>query len=490
MRQRIWVKLATLILIMQGLWSCTKDATAINTLFGTSLSKQTVDAFIDKKMESLDMPGLSIAIINEGRVVYHNVKGYANKEKQQLVDSLSIFEGASISKPVFGHFVMTLVEDGLLDLDRPLYKYLPNHSIAHDERYRKITARMALSHRTGFPNWRDDYPTKELFIQFEPGSEYHYSGEGYQYLAEVVRQILNTNWAGVEAEFQKRIAIPFKMQHTKFIQDAYLRRNKVQPYDQNGRWIDKSANAWWASRDSVFVAPTTLHSEALDFSKWMIAIMDQKGLSSEGYEELFKSHSDISSGLLEQDYTLGFVKLSVLNLADLYTHSGNNDGFSTYFALDKDKKWGFVFFTNASRVGEAFAQQLTYKLLLSGTNNKVIAIVLAFVSGLLLVLINLYLLLFRSRPAASGFRKTNLYIGFLCSSYVLALILLMLSLSYGMVKYLYPLGLFLLLCVLGISFNQMKKYRETQDDKKFNLIIQKALLIGVLISGLIAGFVE
>ncbi|WP_374960294.1 hypothetical protein, partial [Gilvibacter sp.] len=149
-----------------------------------------------------------------------------------------------------------------------------------------------------------------------------------------------------------------------------------------------------------------------------------------------------------------------------------------------------VFFTNASRVGEAFARQLTYKLLLSGTNNKVIAIVLAFVSGLLIVLINLYLLLFRSRPAASGFRKTNLYIGFLCSSYVLALILLMLSLSYGMVKYLYPLGLFLLLCALGISFNQMKKYRETQDDKKFNLIIQKALLICVLISGLIAGFVE
>lgn len=111
-------------------------------------------------MESLNMPALSIAIINDGKVVYHRVKGYANKEKKILADSNSIFEGASISKSVFGFFVMTFVEDGILDLDKPLYEYLPNPDIENDERYKKINARMVLSHRSGFPNWRYDYPDK------------------------------------------------------------------------------------------------------------------------------------------------------------------------------------------------------------------------------------------------------------------------------------------------------------------------------------------
>ena len=60
---------------------------------------------------------------------------------------------------------MTFVEDGILDLDKPLYEYLPNPDIKNDERYKKITSRIVLSHRSGFPNWRDSYPEKKLFIQ-------------------------------------------------------------------------------------------------------------------------------------------------------------------------------------------------------------------------------------------------------------------------------------------------------------------------------------
>ena len=64
----------------------------------------------------LNIPSLSIAIINDGEVVYHRVKGYSNKEQEILSDKNSIFEGASISKSVFGFFVMNFVEDGLIDL--------------------------------------------------------------------------------------------------------------------------------------------------------------------------------------------------------------------------------------------------------------------------------------------------------------------------------------------------------------------------------------
>ncbi|MDC7998029.1 serine hydrolase domain-containing protein [Gilvibacter sediminis] len=484
------LKLIALCCVILCLISCSKDSGDIKTLLGTTLSQQTIDAFLDREMKALNIPGLSIAIINEGQVVYHRVKGMADKQKQLPVDSLSIFEGASISKPVFGHFVMTLVDDGLLDLDKPLYQYLPNPDIAHDPRYKKITARMALSHRTGFPNWRDDYPEKELFIQFEPGSEYHYSGEGYQYLAEVIRHLLKTNWAGVEAEFQKRVAHPLGMRHTKFIQDDYIRKHKVQPYDQSGQWIDKYANPWWASRDSVFVAPTTLHSEALDFSKWMIAMMNQQGLSQEGFTELYKPHSEISNGLLQQDYTLGFTKLAVLNRAELFTHSGNNDGFSTYFAFDKDKKWGFVFFANASRAGEALAQHLSYRLLLSGTVWKIGVIVLVFVFGLMLLLNNLFALLFKPRAVASRVRKVNLLIGLTVCVWVVVLLLLMLSPAYGWINYLYPLALFSVLLLVAFSLKQLRKQTDTQERKNSGMIFQQVLLTLTVFAGLLLIFVE
>jgi CubicO group peptidase (beta-lactamase class C family) len=267
---------------------------------------------------------------------------------------------------------MTFVEDGLIELDKPLYKYLPNPDIEYDERYKKITARMVLSHRSGFPNWRDDYPEKKLFIQFEPDTDYHYSGEGYQYLAEVLKHILKTDWSGLELEFQKRVATPFDMEHTRFIKDDYTRIHKVQPYDNNGNWIDKSKSEWWKSRDSVFVAPTTIHSESIDFSKWMIAMMNEEGLSKNGFAELFKPHSVVKDGYLNEKYTLGFSRVSFLGLSDLYAHTGNNTGFSSAFIFDKDRNWGMVFFTN-SESGTPFSLNLMYDLLLIGTTlNKIL----------------------------------------------------------------------------------------------------------------------
>lgn len=460
----------------------------IKTLLGTTISQDKADDFIDEQMKSLNMPALSIAIINDGQVVYHRVKGYADKEKQVLANNSSIFEGASISKSVFGFFAMTFVEEGLLDLDKPLYEYLPNADIENDQRYKKITARIVLSHRSGFPNWRDDYPDKKLFIQFEPDTDYHYSGEGYQYLAEVLKHLLGTNWAGLEEEFQKRVAIPFKMEHTKFIKDDYIRKHKVQPYDKNGNWIDKNADEWWRSRDSVFVAPTTIHSEAIDFSKWMIAMMNEQGLTKKGFEQLYKPHSEIDTGFLKEDYTLGFSKLSILNLGELYSHSGNNTGFSSYFALDKDKKWGFVFFTN-SKAGDQFALNLTYNLLLSGSIGKQIAIGLALLFALLLLITNLILVLFK-KSTMNKIRKTNFGIGLIAFFCCMSSLILMLTTNYGIVKHLYLLAMLIVLFLGFKTLRMIVKYWSENNSKKIELVFQVIFLSGVIISGITVGILQ
>lgn len=101
----------------------------------------------------MNIPGLSLAIINDGQVVYHMVRGYADIKKKSLVDDRTIFEWASLSKPLFAYMVMFLVEDGKLDLDKPLHEYVDYHYHGidkEDDRYKQITARMVLLHTTGF----------------------------------------------------------------------------------------------------------------------------------------------------------------------------------------------------------------------------------------------------------------------------------------------------------------------------------------------------
>ncbi|HET6541847.1 MAG TPA: serine hydrolase domain-containing protein, partial [Chryseolinea sp.] len=141
------------------------------------ISKNALDDFLASKMKKLKIPGLSAAVINDGKVVYQKTMGYANMEEKLPITTETIFEGASLSKSVFAFFVMTYVEEGKLSLDKPLYQYLPYADIDYDDRYKKITARMVLSHRSGFPNWRRDEPDGKLKIKFEPGTQYLYSGE-------------------------------------------------------------------------------------------------------------------------------------------------------------------------------------------------------------------------------------------------------------------------------------------------------------------------
>jgi len=303
----------------------------------------------------MDIPGLSIAIINDSKLVYRNNFGYADKEKKLKVTDRTIFEFASTSKSVFAFFVMKFVQEEKLDLDKPLYQYLEYPDIAYNKRYKKITARMVLSHQSGFPNWRENEPDGRLKIKFDPGIDYLYSGEGYQYLAMVLREIENTDWQGLESVFQEKIAKPLKMEHSVFIQTPYTIANKAEPYDEKGNLIDWKNSYWYKMYNRRFEAASSLHSEPYNFSKWMIAIMNRELLTSKSYDELFKIHSSPKEG---KYYTLGFETLDK-PYNTMFFHGGNNNGFTGGYVLDIEKKWGFVLFTNSEK-GQELLNKLLY----------------------------------------------------------------------------------------------------------------------------------
>jgi len=318
----------------------------VKTLVGKEISTDSIESFIDQQMKTLNVPGISLAIINDGEVVYHLVNGYANIDHKEKVTSRTIFEGASLSKPLFAYFVMGFVEEGKLDLDKPLYEYLPYEDIAYDERYKKITARMVLTHTTGFPNWRSDHEGDKLFISFEPGATFQYSGEGYQYLAKVLAHILETDDAGLEKIYQERIARPLNLKYTKYIQDSENMENKAEGY--KGRMAVEEDDD-----PKKFGSAFSIHSEAMDFSNWLIALMNKKGLSQESYDELFKTqfvlpdgHPQKQEGITE--WTLGFAKAN-MPFGSAFGHGGNNPGYASIFIIVPDTKWGYVMFTNGNQ---------------------------------------------------------------------------------------------------------------------------------------------
>src|SRR5215467_468183 len=134
---------------------------------------------VPRLMREADIPGMSITLIRGGKIAWHGNFGVKNAKSAQPIDDDTVFEAASLSKPVFAYAVLKLVEQGKLGLDVPLTSYLPKPYIA-DDRLKEITARFVLSHRTGFPNWRGE--GNPLTIHFTPGERFSYSGEGFVYL--------------------------------------------------------------------------------------------------------------------------------------------------------------------------------------------------------------------------------------------------------------------------------------------------------------------
>ena len=353
--------------LLLTLASCTvnkyRNTKSFVDLRGSEVIKDTFDTFLKARKDTLKIPGLSIFIIDKGRIVHHKNLGFADVEKRLPITSKTIFEGASLSKSVFAFFVMIYVEEGKLELDKPLFEYYPHPDLTYDERHKLITARMVLSHRSGLPNWRGNDGKDSLKLKFTPGTSYEYSGEAYQYLATVLKHIDGVDWKGLEASFQKKIARPLGMKHTVFMQDAYTRENKARPYDENGMFIDPQKDSYWISRaNSEFGAPYSIHSNALDFSKWMICVMKEELLQRQSYSELFKNHSQLPSDSTEElYYTLGFVNIKFPKAQTaIYAHGGNNMGFTCLYLLDIEKDWGYIVFTNSEKGEQLGGEILDY----------------------------------------------------------------------------------------------------------------------------------
>jgi len=224
-------------------------------------------------MKKFGVPGIEIALIRHGKTTWLHAFGVRETRTGQAVMNDTIFEAASLSKPVFAYGVLKLVEQGRLGLDVPLTTYLPKPYIAGDDRLAKITARIVLSHRTGFPNWRDG---DALPIYFTPGERFSYSGEGYVYLQRVVEQITGKplNDYMTEAVFQ-----PLGMSSSSYVWKSSFDAVTATGHEANGKAVDK-----WKPNEAG--AASTLNTTARDYALFVEAVLNAKGLKPATLREM------------------------------------------------------------------------------------------------------------------------------------------------------------------------------------------------------------
>jgi CubicO group peptidase (beta-lactamase class C family) len=362
-------------------FGCSTVEPKIEKLDGSYVSQSELTSKIQTLMDSAEVTGISIAIFNDNKVVYQKSFGYSNFEKKDSLTNKTVFYGASFSKAVFGYIVARLANDKIIELDKPLQDYLNKplpdfefeeewqgySNLKNDERYKNITARMCLSHTTGFPNWRFLTSTGfdkngELTINTEPGKKYSYSGEGMVLLQFVIEKITGK---GLEQLAREIVFDPLNMNMTSYVwqerfEDIYCNghtiEQKVIPKD-----IEGDAN-------SAGSMETTLE----DYSKFLSHILKEVNNNSEVTNLLFDPNIKISSkaqfgpsafeetkenddidlsyglgwGLLKSPYSFGAFK------------EGHSEGFQHYSIVFPEKGTGIIILSNSDNAESIFKELL------------------------------------------------------------------------------------------------------------------------------------
>jgi len=281
---------------------------ALSTVLRAALpTPAAIDSRVIEVMGATGSKGMAVAVIDEGNVLYIHAFGVRNAKGDPLTTD-TVMYGASLTKAVMAFVTLQLVDDGKLaldtpiadDLDKPLpsygpdpvfpRKYGPYKDLAEDERWRKITPRMVLTHSTGFANFYFLEPDGKLHIHFEPGTRFAYSGEGFVLLQFAIEHGKKVQGLGVDVGelAQKNIFDPLGMTRTSLRWRDDFAGNYADGWDENGRLEEHS-------RRSKVGAAGSMDTTIADFAKFTAALVRGWGLSSLSHAEMIRPQVHITT---------------------------------------------------------------------------------------------------------------------------------------------------------------------------------------------------
>ncbi|MCI9844573.1 class A beta-lactamase-related serine hydrolase [Flavobacterium pectinovorum] len=303
---------------------------------------------IEKWLKENKVPTLGIGVIENGKL--QQVKVFGEISKGISAPYNTIFNVASLTKPVTAMVALKLVSLGRWNLDEPIYKYWTDPDIANDPRNKKLTTRIVLSHQTGFPNWRYMNENKKLNFQFEPGTKYQYSGEGMEYLRKVLEKKFKKSLQQLADEL---IFQPLKMTDTKYIWDKNVDTTRL------AIGYDKDEKAYETLKNKIPNAADDLLTTVEEYGNFLVSVMNGVGLSENVFEEMTKNQIGSTKG---KHFGLGFEIYDLGNGEIALSHGGSDNGVQTIVFILPKTKQGLLIFTNSDTGGSVFENLLKHYL--------------------------------------------------------------------------------------------------------------------------------
>jgi CubicO group peptidase (beta-lactamase class C family) len=323
------------------------------TLSGEWRESDQAESFLRQVLDKSGATALSVAIVQGSNVVFQRSMGILDKKTKKLVNNQTVFRTASLSKPVFAYLVMKFVDEGLLDVDKPVHLYLerPIHEypdykdLKEDERYKLLTARILLRHQSGFPNWRAMNPDRRLDFKFTPGKMFKYSGEGYKLLQLILEEMTGKSLDQLSKE---KVFVPLGMANSSFLWEKRFDGNfAVNMRTGLRRLIERTR--------TVPNPAASLLTNTADYAEFLLAIMNGKGLKPESLKMMLEPQVDITSrslhapqgtypGISERihlAWSMGWGRFRCPQGEALF-HVGFEEGCDNYAVIFLDRDIGIV----------------------------------------------------------------------------------------------------------------------------------------------------
>ncbi len=309
----------------------------------SKLDTNSLNIRIPQMMDSAGVPALSVGVIQKGKLVWSKNFGIKSLQTKEKVAPNSLFEAASLTKPMFSYVVMQMVNEGKIALDTPLVRYVSEKTIEaeflfykiNDPRFRKITARMCLSHSTGFPNGRNYYG---LPLAFEPATDMSYSGEGIGYLQLIIEKLANTR---IDLLMQRYIFEPLDMKNSHMVWADSLAPRMCFAHGSQGYTV-------YYNRNFKPYGSYTLVTNGEDYGKFLASMLNQEGLRKDLYTEMWQPQSTAKTGYLASlSWGLG-VGVYDSKAGRAFWHWGDLGTSKAYMMGFPDEQAGVVFFGNSA----------------------------------------------------------------------------------------------------------------------------------------------
>jgi len=321
----------TLILISLALLTgCLRDG-PLHLNSSAKETAQLLNKLTPKLMEKHRVPGLSVAILQNGQTSIIETFGYRNLETKQKITNDTVFQAASLGKPIFAYIVTSLAEKDQFDLSKPLFDYLGELAIENNSESKTITARMILSHSSGLPNFGEG----EITLHSKPGTAFRYSGHGYQYLQKAVEKAAQKSLSKLADEI---VFQPLKMQRSSYVWRDKYRDDFAKSYDNEqkpiplGKYPAQGFAAW-----SLF---TTIG----DYAKFVSHIINSSQSKDSIAKKLIREHSHINSDLA---WGLGWGIQKTEPNHSIW-HWGSKSGFKHYVVAYPKEGIAIIIMANGS----------------------------------------------------------------------------------------------------------------------------------------------